>query len=79
MQLGVKSIFSMKDKLLWKDNVEANARYSRWGCLEITGIPSSASDKDLDELCVRRLAKLELILTQMTLRTATVLETKAKP
>ena len=53
-------------------------QYSRWKCLEINGIPSSVSDKDLEEV-VWRLPKLELILPQMTLRTATVLETKAQP
>ena len=42
-------------------------------------LSDKVNGKDLEEMCVRQLPKLELILTQMTLRTATVLETEAKP
>ena len=35
----------------------ANAQYSRRECLEITGIPSSVSDKDLEEVVCKAIAK----------------------
>ena len=35
----------------------ANAQYSRWECLEITGIPSSVSDKDLEEVVCKAITK----------------------
>ena len=35
----------------------ANAQYSRWECLEITDIPSSVSDKDLEEVVCNAITK----------------------
>ena len=41
----------------------ANAQYSRRECLEITGIPSSVSDKDLDEVVCKAITKAEVDIT----------------
>ena len=35
----------------------ANVQYSRWECLEITGIPFSVSDKDLEEVVCKAISK----------------------
>ena len=56
----------------------ANAQYSRQECLKITGIPSSVSDKDLEEVVCKAITKAGVDINEMTLRTATVLVTKAK-
>ena len=36
---------------------QTNVQYSRWEYLEITGIPSSASDKDLGEVVSKMINK----------------------
>ena len=41
----------------------ANAQYSRWECLEITGIPSSVSDKDLEEVVCKAITKAGVDIT----------------
>ena len=41
----------------------ANAQYSRWECLEITGIPSSVSDKDLKEVVCKAITKAGVDIT----------------
>ena len=41
----------------------ANAQYSRWECLEITGIPSSVSDKDLEEVVCKTIIKAGVDIT----------------
>ena len=41
----------------------ANAQYSRWGCLEITGIRSSVSDKDLEEVVCKTITKAGVDIT----------------
>ena len=41
----------------------ANARYSRRECLEITGIPSSVSDKDLEEVVRKSITKAGVDIT----------------
>ena len=41
----------------------ANAQYSRWECLEITGIPSSVSDKDLEEVVCKTITKAGVDIT----------------
>ena len=41
----------------------ANAQYSRLECLEITGIPSSVSDKDLEEVVCKAIAKAGVDIT----------------
>ena len=56
----------------------ANAQYSRQEYLKITGIPSSVSDKDLEEVVCKAITKAGVDINEMTWRTATVLETKAK-
>ena len=41
----------------------ANAQYSRWECLEITGIPSSVNDKDLEEVVCKTITKAGVDIT----------------
>ena len=41
----------------------ANAQYSRWECLEITGITSSVSDKDLEEVLRKVITKAGVDIT----------------
>ena len=41
----------------------ANAQYSRRECLEITGIPSSVSDKDLEEVVCKAIIKAGVDIT----------------
>ena len=41
----------------------ANAQYSRRECLEITGIPSSVSDKDLEEVVCKAITKAGVDIT----------------
>ena len=41
----------------------ANAQYSRWEFLEITGIPSSVSDKDLEEVVCKAITKAGVDIT----------------
>ena len=41
----------------------ANVQYSRRECLEITGIPSSVSDKDLEEIVCKVITKAGVDLT----------------
>ena len=41
----------------------ANAQYSRRECLEITGIPSSVSDKDLEEVVCKAITKSGVDIT----------------
>ena len=41
----------------------ANAQYSRWECLEITGITSSVSDKDLEEVLCKVITKAGVDIT----------------
>ena len=43
------------EKQYWR-----NAQYSRRECLEISGIPSSVSDNDLEEVVCRAIAKAEV-------------------
>ena len=40
-----------------------NAQYSRRECLKITGIPSSVSDKGLDEVVHKTITKAEVDIT----------------
>ena len=42
----------------------ANAQYSRWECLEITGIPSSVSDKDHEEVVCQTITKAGVDITK---------------
>ena len=42
----------------------ANAQYSRWECLEITGIPSSVSDKDHEEVVRQTITKAGVDITE---------------
>ena len=42
----------------------ANAQYSRRECLEITGIPSSVSDKDLEEVVCKAITKAGVDITE---------------
>ena len=41
----------------------AIAQYSRWECLEITGIPSLLSDKDLEEVVCKAITKAGVDIT----------------
>ena len=49
---------SLKERLIaLETQCWANAQYSRWECLEITGIPSSVSNKDPEEVVCEAITK----------------------
>ena len=41
----------------------ANVQYSRWDCLEITGIPFSVNDSDLEEVVCKAITKAGVDIT----------------
>ena len=56
----------------------ANAQYSRQECLEITGIPSSVSDKDLEEVVCKRITKAGVDINADDIEDCHCVENKAQ-